>query len=88
MTVADICARPDLAPLSADTVLGWIHSGELKARNVATKAGGRPSWRISEADLAEFLERRTVKARTKGRAGRPVRASHRRYWDHLPLDRK
>ena len=34
--------------------LTWIKTGELKAVNVATKAGGLPRWRISPADLEAF----------------------------------
>jgi len=39
-----------------EQVLGWIHSGELKAVNVAKNPRGkRPRWRIAEADLGRFL---------------------------------
>jgi hypothetical protein len=34
--------------------LTWIKTGELKAVNVATKAGGLPRWRISPAALEAF----------------------------------
>jgi excisionase family DNA binding protein len=40
--------------ISVDKVLAWIHTGQLRAVNVATRPGGRPRWRISEADLACF----------------------------------
>jgi hypothetical protein len=40
-----------------DPVLSWIHAGQLPAVNVGTGTG-RPTWRIAEADLAAFLERR------------------------------
>ena len=44
-------------------VLGWISSGELRASNVAASPRGRrPRWRISEADLAEFLAQRSPAA--------------------------
>ncbi len=36
--------------------LGFIHSGELVAFNIAKSLQGkRPRWRIAEADLAKFL---------------------------------
>lgn len=35
-----------------------IQNGELLAFNVATRAGGRPLWRIAPEALAEFLQRR------------------------------
>lgn len=39
-----------------EQVLGWIHSGELVASNVArVRNGKRPRWRIAEADLGRFL---------------------------------
>jgi excisionase family DNA binding protein len=41
-------------------VLTWIHRGELGAVNVATQLGGRPRWRISEAQLQAFLVRRSA----------------------------
>lgn len=39
-----------------ETVLAWIHSGELVAVNLCkSRAGKRPTWRIAEADLGRFL---------------------------------
>lgn len=44
-----------------DTVLGWIHSGQLKAINVASVGSKRPRFRITDESVAEFeLSRRTV----------------------------
>jgi excisionase family DNA binding protein len=40
--------------VSADKVLYWIKEGSLRAVNVALRVGGRPRWRIAEADLAAF----------------------------------
>jgi hypothetical protein len=37
--------------ISADKVIGWIRAGELRAVNVAARAGRRPRWRIGDADL-------------------------------------
>ena len=40
--------------VKTDVVLGWIRSGELRACNVAQRAGGRPRWRVMPGDLAAF----------------------------------
>lgn len=39
-------------------VLGWIHSGQLRALNYASRPNGVPRWRIDPADLAAFDESR------------------------------
>jgi hypothetical protein len=39
-------------------VIGWIVRGELVGVNVATRATGRPRWRVSPSELAAFLARR------------------------------
>jgi hypothetical protein len=57
--------------VSASKILSWIHSGQLRALNVATSLGGRPRYRISEGDIADF-ERRRV-AVPEGVARRPNR---------------
>ena len=44
--------------VDAAKVLGWIRRGELRATNVADRAGGRPRWRIAQMWLEEFLRRR------------------------------
>ena len=48
--------------VSADKVLVWVHSGELRAVNLATKPHGRPRFAIDEADLDAFEEQRRVRA--------------------------
>ena len=45
--------------INSEKVLGWICSGELSATNVAARLSGRPRWRISEADIAVFEQRRS-----------------------------
>jgi len=47
--------------VKADKVLVWIRSGELRAVNVAARPTGRPRWRITEADLVIFENRRTAR---------------------------
>lgn len=41
-------------------VLAWIHSGQLKAFNVAEKQGGRPRYRIHRQDFDDFVTCRSV----------------------------
>jgi hypothetical protein len=52
---------PELAAqwgLSADKIIEWIRRGELRAINVATRAGRRPRFLIDLIDIAEFEARR------------------------------
>lgn len=47
--------------VSRDTVERWIHNGQLRAVDVSAQGNGksrRTCWRINQADLATFLERR------------------------------
>lgn len=60
----------DLLGINAGKVLAWIRSGELSAVNVAASTLGRPRWRISEADLAVFEQRRSAVAPQKARPRR------------------
>ena len=56
---------PEVAKLwgvSADKVLTWIRSGELRAINAATSQRGRPRYLIDVKDLEDFEARRTVLA--------------------------
>lgn len=65
--------RPTIAPpelarryrVNVDKVRGWINTGELRAVNVASKPGGRPRWRISEAAIEAFELRRSAVVPTK-----------------------
>ncbi len=63
----------DRLGVSVDKVLAWIHSGELKAANLATHSGGRPRWRVDPADLEAFLERRAARPTPKGEKPRRKR---------------
>jgi excisionase family DNA binding protein len=68
-------ARPFLIPreaakilgVNASKVIGWIHSGELEAMNLATVRAGRPRWRISLGALKKFLAARTSPPATSPR---------------------
>jgi excisionase family DNA binding protein len=46
--------------VSADKVVGWIRAGEIRAINVAARPGGRPRFRVGEADLIAFEQRRSA----------------------------
>lgn len=47
--------------ISPDKVLGFIRAGELRAIDVSTHAGtGRPRFRIDEADILIFENRRSA----------------------------
>lgn len=77
LSVADITRR---LAVTADTVLVWIKRGDLIAMDVSRGRGERPRWRISEADLQGFLDRRrTVPLATldaKRRKGTPKIPRH------------
>lgn len=63
----------DQLGVSIDPVLGWIHSGELKASNVS-RSSSRPRWLIAKEDLAQFLEARSNQQPPK-KNPRPARKS-------------
>ncbi len=69
LTVDDIAKRYGV---KEHTVLGWIHSGELKAVNVGRALDRkRPRWRISPAALEAFEAARSA-------TPAPPKASRRR----------
>lgn len=78
-TVAEV--RDQLRLSKPDGILAAIHRGELKAVNVS---GGpsRPTWRISQSALSEWLASRTVRpsAATVRRRARRVAGSVTRYF--------
>lgn len=51
----------DLAGVGVDTLLGWIHSKQLRAVNVG-KGLQRGRYRIQASDLQEFLKFRSTKS--------------------------
>jgi excisionase family DNA binding protein len=64
----------ELLGVDGEKILAWINSGELAAFNVGSRPdGGRPRWRIAEADLGRFLL-----ARRHPAASRPATQSRRR----------
>ena len=57
-SIPDVCER---YAVSERTVLGWIHSGQLRAINVGRTAGARkPRWRVSAQALEDFETSRTA----------------------------
>lgn len=49
-----------LIKVSTNKLHSLIESGDLQAVNLAVQAGGRPRWRIFQADLDEFLALRAT----------------------------
>jgi excisionase family DNA binding protein len=43
-----------------EKVYTWIRSGELRAIDLVKKRGGRPRFRVSETELNDFIQRRSV----------------------------
>jgi len=57
----------DLLQVSRDTAERWIHSGDLRAFDMSARRGrtaARPTWRISRAELANFMETRATRPRS------------------------
>ena len=75
LTVTEAARR---LKVSRDNVLGWIHTGRLRAANTA-KGTGRPRYRIARTDLDAFLSCRTRQPAVKERR-RPIPASAKKYF--------
>jgi hypothetical protein len=59
---------------SVNTVLGWIHSGELRAVNLADRQRSRPRYIVEPDALAEFQRlRQTLPAVQRRRRRRAIR---------------
>lgn len=54
----------ELLSVTPDQVRDWISVGSLQAINVATKVGGRATWRVKPEALATFEKHRAVNAET------------------------
>ena len=65
-----------LLRVKLDTVLAWIHRGELPAINVATRPSTRPRYRVKAADFEAFQEKRAATIAVP-------RPHHRRSYDGL-----
>jgi excisionase family DNA binding protein len=53
-----------------DTVLGWIHAGELAAINVARAGYTRPRYRVTEEALEAFRRRRAAVSASSPKANK------------------
>lgn len=65
---------PDVARelgVEVHKILAWIHSGKIKAVNLALEIGGRPRWKIHQSEIDQFLEARTTQVQ-------PAKPSRRR----------
>jgi excisionase family DNA binding protein len=66
-------AVAEILGVNPERVREWIRVGELRAANLGD--GSRPRYRISQADLDEFLASRS-NIKPRGSARRPIRLSH------------
>lgn len=57
LTPPQVAARYGCKP---DKVLSWIRSGQLRAINLAERPDGRPRFKVAEADLLVFEQRRAA----------------------------
>lgn len=69
LTPPEVAKRLRVSP---ETVIGWIKSGELAAINSGKQGCIRPRYRILEADLQSFIQRRYI-----GSSVKPQRVSHK-----------
>ena len=58
MTPPQLAKEWGVAP---EKVIALIHSGELRAVNLALNKSGRPRWRIDSEDIRKFEEARASK---------------------------
>ena len=57
-----------------ETILSWIHSGELAAANIAKSTQAkRPTWRLAEGELGRFLLSRRNPAANQVVAPKPAK---------------
>lgn len=58
-----------------EKILGWIHSGELQALNLATRPTGQPRWAIPLASVERFEASRSTSPPPKPAKRRAVVAT-------------
>ena len=57
-----------------ETILSWIHSGELAAANIAKSTQAkRPTWRLAESELGRFLMSRRNPAANQVTTPKPAK---------------
>ena len=75
---SDCFTPPSLARrwgVSADKVLVWLKSGQLRGFNAATNPAGRPRWRIALADVLAFEQSRAAQPKPTAPRRRKVNGS-------------
>lgn len=65
--------------IDPDKITALIRTGEIKACNLAVSKVGRPRYRISEAEMRAFLERRSSSAPPPATRRRSKKASQKYY---------
>jgi hypothetical protein len=60
----------ELYAVKAETVIGWIRSGELRAVDVSRRGSKRPRFRVDPADLLAFENQRLAKPPSRPNARR------------------
>lgn len=50
--------------VSTETVLHWIHTGQLEATDCSRNQGGKPRWRITHETLETFLLQRSPETKS------------------------
>lgn len=66
--------------VKVDVVLAWIHSGELRASNIAAKQAQRPRWVILESAVDDFIEAREHRPMPKQRRRKRTRPDVPQYF--------
>ncbi len=55
-----------------EKILAWIHAGELRAMNLATRRDGQPRWAIQIAEIERFEAARSSTPPPKPAKRRPA----------------
>ena len=69
-------AAAETLAVDDEQILSFIHSGHLRAANMAKANSKRPRWRIAEADLGRFLLSRLHPA-SAAQPSRPAKSNKR-----------
>jgi len=77
LTCPEVSKKLRIGP---DKVRQLIISGELRAKNVASRSASRPRYRITREDLAAFERARAVVPATQQRARRATASRGKSYF--------
>ena len=50
----------EMLAVAPDKIVDWIHSGQLRGVDVATRRGSKARWRIALSDLESFIANRSI----------------------------